>query len=60
MVDPTLAQLMEDLTRYRPMLEQMYKRWLEEQSGEQEIDINPDNPVSPAIQITVTQTGDKR
>jgi hypothetical protein len=65
MADPTLSELMSDLARYRPMLEQMYERWLDEQK-------QPKPPVSsvpdtvdpavapPSIQITLTQTGDQR
>jgi hypothetical protein len=39
------------------MLEQMYKRWLDEQEGHQEIEVDKQQPT---IQITLTQTGDKR
>ena len=60
MIDATLAELMNDLVRFRPMLEQMYKRWLDEQDKDQEIVVDPDKPASPTIQITLTQTGDKR
>jgi hypothetical protein len=51
MVDPTLAELMSDLVKYRPMLEQMYKRWLDGQPSDPEPTVDPP---PQALELTAT------
>jgi hypothetical protein len=48
MADSTLAALMSDLVKYRPMLEQMYKRWVEEQQEP------ADDPKSSSTDVEIT------